>query len=196
MKNTLQILLWILIGIIASAVLFLVTAPPRGTAVELLPAPSPAPIQVHVDGAVKQPGVYALPPGSRVQAAIQAAGGLTGQANQNAVNLAARLADGDKLRVPEIGAPGEPAAAQDPDPTPAASKSKSIPAAVPGAPLNLNTATLDELQTLPGIGLTRAQQIIDYRQAHGGFHSIDELKDISGIGDATFARLKDLVIVK
>ncbi len=191
MKSWHHTLLGLFIGMVATAVLFLVTAPPRGASVELLPAPTPAPIMVHIDGAVQHPGVYALPRDSRMQEAIQAAGGLNQQANQNAVNLAARLKDGDKLTIPAAGTQiALPPASQ-----PTTSKAKSSPQATPSAPVNINTATLEELQTLPGIGATRAQQIIDYRQAHSGFKSIDELQNITGIGPATFEKLKDMVTV-
>ncbi len=191
MKSWHHTLLGLFIGMVATAVLFLVTAPPRGASVELLPAPTPAPIMVHIDGAVQHPGVYALPRDSRIQEAIQAAGGLSQQANQDAVNLAARLKDGDKLIIPAAGTPAVlPLASQ-----PTTSKSKSSAQATPGAPVNINTATLDELQTLPGIGATRAQQIIDYRQAHGGLKTIDEIQNVTGIGPATYEKLKDLITV-
>lgn len=188
MKNWQYTLLWLFIGMIATAILFLVTAPPRGDSVELLPAPSPAPIMVHVDGAVQRPGVYALPPNSRVQDAIQAAGGFSAKANQGAINLAARLEDGDRLTVPETGTPVAPPSSGIPD----SNRSKDI---APGSVVNINTATLNELQTLPGIGSTRAQEIIDYRQAHGGFKTIEDLMNVTGIGEATFERLKGLITV-
>lgn len=173
---------------IATAILFLVTAPPRGDSVELLPAPSPAPIMVYVDGAVQHPGVYALPQDSRALDAIQAAGGFSQKANQGAINLAARLKDGDRLTIPETGTPAAPTSSG----VPGSSRSKDIS---PGSVVNINTATLEELQTLPGIGSTRAQDIIDYRQAHGDFKTIEDLMNVTGIGEATFERLKDLVTV-
>jgi competence protein ComEA len=192
MKQWHYTLLVFLVGMIASAALFLVASPPRGTAVELLPAPTPAPIVIDVDGAVLRPGVYSLPRESRVQDAIQAAGGLSQTANQNAVNLATRLKDGDKLTIPALGTPFaiEPA-------TPPATRSKAVDPslATPGALVNLNTASLEELQTLPGIGPTKAQQIIDYRQAHGVFKTIDELQNVTGIGPATFEQLRSFVTV-
>jgi competence protein ComEA len=192
MKHWQNTLLGLFIGMIATAVLFLVTAPPRGTSVELLPAPSPAPIQVHVDGAVKNPGVYSLPSASRVGQAIQAAGGFNAQANQGAVNLAARLKDGDRLTIPAEGTQVAPLQS---NAEPTVPKSKSAALATPGAPVNLNTATLEDLQTLPGIGVTRAQDILDYRQAHGVFKTIDELQNVKGIGEATFERLKPFITV-
>ncbi len=191
MKSLHHTLLGLFIGMVATAVLFLVTAPPRGASVELIPAPTPAPIMIDIDGAVQHPGVYALPRDSRVQEAIQAAGGLSQQANQSAVNLATRLKDGDKLTIPAAGT--QVALPQSSESTPV--KAKSSAQATPGAPVNINTATLEELQTLPGIGATRAQQIIDYRQANGGFKSIDELQNVTGIGPATYEKLKDWITV-
>lgn len=194
MKNLFQALLWILVGMIASAVLFLVVMPPRGKGVELLPAPTAAPILVHVDGAVQKPGVYPLLRESRAQDAIQAAGGLSPNANSSAVNLAARLKDGDKLIIPGIGTALPPPTAS----TPSSRSGKTIAGqtATPSGPVNLNTATIEELQTLPGIGATRAQDIIDYRDSHGGFKTINEIENVSGIGPSTFEKLKDRISVQ
>ncbi len=199
MKSWHHTLLGLFIGMAATAVLFLVTAPPRGASVELLPAPTAAPILVHIDGAVQHPGVYALPRDSRIQEAIQAAGGFSQQANQDAVNMAARLKDGDKLIIPAAGTPAVLPQASQPTVAkakgPAQGSAQSVAKVTPGAPVNINTATLDELQTLPGIGATRAQQIIDYRQAHGNFKTIDELQNVTGIGPATYEKLKDWITV-
>ncbi len=190
MKSWQFALLGLFTGMIATAVLFLVTSPPRGTSLELLPAPSPAPIVVQVDGAVVNPGVYSLPRGSRVQQAVRAAGGFAITANQSAVNLAAPLNDGARLTVPGEGTLIAPL--QQPTGEPGDKKEKN-PAST--SPVNLNTATLEELQTLPGIGPTRAQQILDYRQANGAFKTIDELQNVSGIGPATFDKLKPFITV-
>ncbi len=192
MKEWQSRLLWLFIGITVSAILFLVTAPPRGESIELLPAPSPAPIMVHVDGAVIQPGVYALPRESRVQDAIHAAGGLNPKANRNVINLAAPLQDGDRLVVPEAGTP----MAAPPMELPGANRSNNSFGSTAGSLVNINTATAEQLQTLPGIGVTRAQDIIDYRQEHGNFTSVEDLKNVKGIGDATFENLKMLITVK
>jgi competence protein ComEA len=191
MKNWHYTLLWLFVGMIATAALFLVTSPPRGKSVELLPAPSPAPIMVHVDGAVQHPGVYPLPRESRVQDVIQAAGGFAQKANTDAINLAARLEDGDKLVVPQVGTPAAPPSVV----APTASRANPLPESksTPGALVNINTATLEELQTLPGIGATRAQDIINYRQAHGAFKTIEDLGNVTGIGQVTIERLKDLI---
>ena len=137
---------------------------------------------VDVAGAVRRPGLYRLRAGSRIDDAIAAAGGVTAKAQLDAVNLAAPIADGEQVVVPGRGAGGVAAA------TPPAAGSS------PSAPLDLNTATLEQLDGLPGIGPVTAQKIIDYRQEHGAFHSVAELEGVPGIGPGRLAQLKGLVI--
>jgi competence protein ComEA len=145
-------------------------------------AAAPKLVVVDVAGAVRRPGLYRLQEGSRIDDAITLAGGPTPKAQLGAVNLAAPVADGEQVVVPGRGAPGVvPAAA------PAAGSS-------PSAPLDLNSATLEQLENLPGIGPVTAQKILDYRQAHGAFHSVTELQGVPGIGPAHMAQLKGLVI--
>ena len=136
---------------------------------------------VDVAGQVRRPGLYNLRAGSRVNDAIAAAGGATRKAQLDAVNLAAPIADGQQIVVPGSGAGGVAAAS-----SPAGSS--------PSAPLDLNSATLEQLEALPGIGPVTAQKILDYRQQHGAFHSVAELEGVSGIGPAHMAELKGLVI--
>jgi competence protein ComEA len=136
---------------------------------------------VDVAGAVRRPGLYRLRSGSRIDDAITAAGGPTTKAQLAAVNLAAPVADGEQVVVPGRGA-GVAAASP-----PAAGSS-------PSAPLDLNTATAEQLDALPGIGPVTAQKILDYRQAHGPFHSVAELEGVPGIGAGRLAQLKGLVI--
>jgi competence protein ComEA len=136
---------------------------------------------VDVAGAVRHPGLYRLRAGSRVQDAVMAAGGGTRKAQLDAVNLAAPIADGEQIVVPGSGAGGVAA-----DSSPAGSS--------PSAPLDLNSATLEQLEALPGIGPVTAQKILDYRQQHGAFHSVSELEGVSGIGPSHMAQLKGLVI--
>jgi competence protein ComEA len=137
---------------------------------------------IDVAGAVRRPGLYRLQTGSRIDDAIAAAGGVTAKAQLDAINLAAPVADGEQVVVPGSGAAGAPAA--------------SPPAAgsAPSAPLDLNTATAEQLEALPGIGPVTAQKILDYRQAHGAFRSVAELEGVPGIGPAHMAQLKGLVI--
>jgi competence protein ComEA len=137
---------------------------------------------VDVAGAVRRPGLYKLRTGSRIDDAISAAGGATAKAQLEAVNLAAPVADGEQVVVPGRGAGG------------AAVSSSPAAGSSPSAPLDLNTATLEQLEALPGVGPVTAQKILDYRQAHGPFHSVDELQGVPGIGPAHMAQLKGLVI--
>jgi competence protein ComEA len=143
-----------------------------------------APVLVHVAGAVRRPGVYEMPSGSRVDDAIREAGGATRKASLDLLNLAAPLVDGQQVLVPRRGA--VPAA-----PTAAASASG---AGAPLTPVRLSTATLAELDSLPGVGPVTAQKIVDYRDEHGPFASVEELDAIPGIGPARLEQLRELVV--
>jgi competence protein ComEA len=135
---------------------------------------------VHVAGAVRHPGVYELGSGARVQDAVRRAGGAVRGANLDAVNLAARLADGQQIIVPSaMAAPAsDPAGGADPA------------AAAPSAPVSLGSATLEQLQTLDGVGPATAQKIVAYRTEHGGFRSVDDLANVPGIGPKKLAAIK------
>jgi competence protein ComEA len=130
-------------------------------------------VTVHVAGAVGEPGVYRLPAGSRVTDAVQRAGGASGAAALDGINLAAPLSDGQQVVVPGRGGAGSAA-------TGSASE----------GPISLGSATLEELDTVEGIGPVTAQNILDYRDQHGGLSSVDELDRISGIGPATMESLR------
>jgi len=154
--------------------------------------PSAAPdLVVDICGAVVRPGVYHLAAGARVCDLVQAAGGATGHAELTAVNLAATLTDGQQVVVPKRGQPAAivPAAGAS-----GGSGGSSTPSAT-AAPVNLNLATVEQLDALPGVGPATAQKIVDYRTSNGAFRSVEDLKNVSGIGDAKFAALKDLVTV-
>lgn len=164
-----------------------IAAPPgpaRPVGVAVSPSPSPSVLYVHVAGRVHHPGVYQFHQGDRVIDAIRAAGGVQPKADLRSINLAALLVDGQQIIVWKRGATGAVAAGG--------------VAAGPGlrAPLvNLNTATLDELETLPGIGPALGQRILDYRLAHGPFASVDDLLNVSGIGETRLEDLRPLVTV-
>ncbi|MFQ5617277.1 MAG: helix-hairpin-helix domain-containing protein [Anaerolineales bacterium] len=186
----------ILTGILIAGVIWLVASPPRGEPVTLLPPPTPAPVVVHVTGAVAEPGVYELPVDSRVQDALDAAGGALPEADTSGLNLAARLADGSQIRVGTL-----PSTTQDASPsaiiTPTSIPDSSAPPGTPdaGAIVNINTATQRELETLPGIGPVTAQKIIAYRKENGDFETIENIVNVSGIGPATFDKIKDRITV-
>ena len=142
-------------------------------------------ITVDVKGAVKSPGIYDLPMGSRVNDAVQKAGGLTEQADSKSLNLAQKVSDEALVYVPTKG---EEAASQQAGSGTAYSTSKE-------KKVNLNKASLEELKQVKGLGGKRAQDIIDHREANGKFKSVDELKKVSGIGAKTIEKLKDYVTV-
>jgi competence protein ComEA len=153
------------------------------------PAP-PVRLVVDVVGAVRRPGLYELPDGSRVDDAIRKAGGAKPTAALAQINLAAPLADGAQIVVPVRARAGSPTAEPAPDAAPVTPPSG---AATPATPVHLNTATLEELDGLPGVGPVTAQRILDYRQEHGAFRSVDELDAVPGIGPARLEQLRELV---
>ncbi|HEX4345167.1 MAG TPA: helix-hairpin-helix domain-containing protein [Solirubrobacteraceae bacterium] len=156
-------------------------------------------LTVDVAGAVRHPGVYELPAGSRVNDALRRAGGAARRADLTAVNLAAKLEDGRQVLVPLRAAVAAPAAtgaggsASGGETSATGAGGGVVGAAAPAAPINLNIATLEQLDTLDGVGPGIAQRILDYRQQHGGFSRIEELGEVPGIGDKRFATLKPLV---
>jgi competence protein ComEA len=135
---------------------------------------------VHVTGAVRRPGVYRLPQGSRVGDAVERAGGASDGDSVEGVNLAARLSDGQQIVVPKKGAA-----------VGGAGGAGAAGAADPEGPISLGSATLEQLDTIEGIGPKTAQDIIDYREEHGGFSSVDEIDQVSGIGPKTMEALRD-----
>jgi competence protein ComEA len=178
----------ILIGVLAVLALVLLAsrllfgaqapaAPPIPTAAATT-ASAQASLVVDVVGAVRRPGVYRLPHGSRVADALARAGGATIKAEVELVNLAAPIADGEQVVVPRRGSPGG---------------AGSLTPGLAAGPVHLNTATLVQLDALPGVGPVTAQKILDYRQQHGAFASVDELDAVPGIGPAKLEQLKGLV---
>ncbi len=182
----------LLVAALAAGVLLLVagryfasagasSADPRAARLRVPRLPvSPPRLVVHVVGAVRRPGLYRLRQGERIADAVARAGGARRSADLTAVNLAAPLADGEQVVVPAKVAPG--IAGVPPQATAAAH-----------GPVHLNTATLEELDSLPGVGPVTAQKILDYRTAHGAFASVDELDGVPGIGPARLDDLRKLV---
>ena len=195
MKTWQSILFGILLGLLFSGALLLIVAPPQGKPIELSPLPTPAPLVVYITGAVARPGVYTLPRLSRVSNAIDAAGGLTPDADQSSINLAARLIDGEKIAVPKVNQPVMGTSAPPSQNKQPVSTSSSLATPSIENPLNINTATTEEFDLLPGIGPTRAADIVAYRTQHGPFKTIDGIMQVSGIGQTTFDRIKNLIYV-
>lgn len=198
MKRDVWILAFGLIGgLLGAGLVFLAAGRPRGQAIYLSPPPTPAPIQVYVSGSVVRAGVYALPPDSRVDDAVQAAGGLLPEANAAALNLAAGLKDGEQLSIPTLAPTGPPLSQALTGGTRFTQPQAIQPAqpTVQAGKVNINTAAMEELDTLPGIGPVIAQRIIDYRQANGPFLDLEAIMDVSGIGPATFDRIKELITI-
>lgn len=165
------------------------TVPPSATAGASRPAAgeptsAPATVVVSVVGEVARPGLVTLPEGARVADAVEAVGGLLSGADQSSLNLAAPLADGQQIAV---GVPGAAPPAGPADPV-------GRPSGV-GGPVDLNSAGAAELEDLPGVGPVLAQRIIDHRQQHGPFSTVDELQDVPGIGPAVFGGLAGSVTV-
>ncbi len=147
-------------------------------------------VVVHVVGEVRRPGLQRLPPGSRVSDAVEAAGGPTRTADLGAVNLARPVVDGEQVRVP---APGEVVHVGGVPGGAAPGVGAAPGGAAAGGTVSLNTADPATLETLPGVGPVLAQRIVEWRTAHGGFTSVDELTEVSGIGEKTFEQLRPLV---
>jgi competence protein ComEA len=143
---------------------------------------------VHVAGEVRRPGVYQVPRGGRVNDAVRLAGGLTRRAEQAGVNLVARVTDGQQVIVPRRGT-GAPSASA-PGSGSAGTTGGGAP---PGAKVSLATATLEQLDGIDGIGPTLAKRIVEYREQHGGFRSVDELRQVDGIGEKRFESLREAV---
>ena len=163
---------------------------PRASSAPAPASAAPTTVQVVVvqaAGAVMQPGLYRLAPGSRVDDLVHAAGGLAPDADPDRVNLAAQLTDGEKVYIPRVG---EVVPVLPTDGTSGRGESSA-----PGSPVDLNTASVAQLDTLPGIGPATAQAIVDYRSAHGRFSSVDDLLNVRGIGPAKLEELRPLVRV-
>jgi competence protein ComEA len=173
MKTILYITYGVLIGLLAAGIIWLAVSRPRGEAITLLPTSTPGLLTVYVSGAVATPGVYDLPDGSRVVAAVQAAGGLLPGAETTNINMATLITDGQQINIPGIVDTSH----------------------VNVGRVNINTATLEQLDALPGIGPTTAQSILDYRLQHGPFQVIQDIQNVPGIGPATYAQIQAYINV-
>ena len=169
----------VLIGLVLGGIFWIIARSPRGNSVELLPAPTPSPLIVDVAGAIPKPGVYELPEGSRVKDAVEAAGGFLAEADKSTINLAAPLEDGQRLDIPFL-AGTEPLGS-------VTTQEEQVDL------IDINTADVDTLSTLPGIGPTLAQRIVDYRDTYGPFFYIEDIMNVEGISATTFENIKDLI---
>jgi competence protein ComEA len=168
------------------------SAPPQAPSTAASAPPTAAHVVIHVTGAVRAPGVYQLRPGQRVADAIAAAGGALPDAEADALNLAAPVADGDRIAVPAAGEALSPSGGASAGHSHADNASVGSDA---GAPVDLNTADLAELEALPGIGPATAAAIVDHRTANGPFASVDDLEAVRGIGPAKLEAIRDHVRV-
>jgi competence protein ComEA len=165
---------------------FIISTPvPTATPI-LAPTPTPAPLRVYVTGAVHKPDVYVLPPGSIVKDALLAAGGATDDADLERINLAVQVYDQQQIYVPRVGEDAPPI------PLPG-DRSSTAPLS---SKVNINSASMETLDTLPGVGPAIAQRIVDYRTEHGPFATIEEIMNVKGIGPTTFDKMKDMIAVE
>lgn len=200
MKQLYLISFGLLIGLLASGLILIIASPDSGQPIILYPAPTAtetstpkptktnAPITVQINGEIQKPGIYAVPENSRVEDLILAAGGLTEDADIRFVNFALIVRDGDYIYIPSEG-----------EKIPEIARNSSINALLDDEndihyPININEASQDDFESLPGIGPSKASDIIAYRQMVGSFSSLDDLLEISGIGPATLEALSDYLI--
>ncbi len=195
MKSWWKIPFGVVCGLLGAGILLLGTSQPRGEAINLLPPPTPPPVVVHVSGAVNQPGVFSLPKNSRMQDALNAAGGLAPEADTQSLNLAAFLVDGELIWIPF-----QPLEQSQKQTLTKNQGSQATTAIQPTAQnksklININTASQSELERLPSIGPVTAKKIIAYRETNGPFTQIDSIQQVNGIGPATFEDIKDLITI-
>jgi len=163
----------VIIGLLMGGVIWIVASPPRGKPVTLATQPSDQLISVYISGEVVNPGVYQIPLGSRVKDAIDIAGGFLLSADVSQINQAALVTDSSHINIMPLISTGN---SQNPG-------------------ININSATEDELETLPGIGPVSAKNIINYRLENGPFNTIEEIQKVAGIGPQTFDNIKHLITV-
>jgi competence protein ComEA len=201
-RNRAYVLAVLLVAIAAGSMLLWLRRPQPDPIVISTPAPTvtptpvqtptPSPLRVYVTGAVHQPDVYLLAPGSIVKQALAAAGGATADADLDRINLAVQLQDQQQVYVPRQGEGTPPAPLVSSDLPVGDTRSQSLSVSL----VNINSASVSELETLPGIGPVFAQRIVDYREQNGPFASNEGIMEVNGIGPATFARLEGLITVR
>jgi competence protein ComEA len=200
MKDLWKILFGVVCAFLGAGLILVISGQPRGQSIALQPPPTPAPLIVHVTGAVLHPGVYRLPSQSRISDAVQAAGGFTINADQDALNLASFIQDGSKIQVPAIQT-----AAPEIQISPTTEESTSSPTLISSPtqttyprfnfPIDINTASALELEALPLIGQVRAARIVSYRQSHGPFKRIEDIRNVYDIDPEVYAAIRDLITI-
>lgn len=190
MKTWQHVLLGFLLGIVSVGVILLTVTPPRGLSVELLPAPTPQPATIYITGCVEKPGLYQLSPDSRVVDALELAGGDCQSSNLAGINLAAKLSDGMQIDVPFEGNQSST------HPVINEKSSDNENLQIQEASININTASWEIIETLPGIGPEKAKQIVEYRQEVGFFLTIDDLLKVPGIGATILSQIEPYITLK
>ncbi len=176
------VILAVLVGILFSGIILLIASAPRGVPIVLSNLSTPAKIRFEIYGAIRQPGVYSAPANIRVEDAVAYAGGFTESADISASHLAAAVSDSDQILIPTR-------ALYEATITPMIKNST-------GEKINLNTADIEELQSLPGIGEKKAKDIIHFRETNGGFSDVADLLDIPGFGEKTVDQFLDLITIE
>ncbi|MFQ3611913.1 MAG: helix-hairpin-helix domain-containing protein [Fimbriimonadales bacterium] len=173
-------------------------SPTETETAESTPTPETAEtLVVHVSGAVRKSGVYQVPAGSRVADAVEQAGGATQNADLDALNLAEPINDGQKIYVPRKGeVPAPTLATSSKSSAPSGREIERSPIATPKFPININRASAEELEALPGIGATLARRIVEHRQQNGPFQSVDDLLEVRGIGSKKMEDIRPLITVR
>jgi len=173
-KQTLLLITYgVFIGLTVGGLIWITARPPQGVPILLAASSTASPLTVYISGEVVNPGVYKLPQGSRILDAINSAGGFLSDADKSGINLAEIIIDSSQIDIPSILGREDSSTGK----------------------VNINTATIDELEGLPGIGPTAARMIIEYRQSHGFFTSIDDIQKVEGIGPVTYEKIRNLISI-
>lgn len=188
MKTWQSVMMGFIGGAIAIGAIFIFASQPHGEAIQLSAPPTPAPIKIYITGAVSKPGVYSVDLDSRVEDVIKLADGLLDTADKDTINLASTVKDGEKILIPyKNNSIPQRATIGIEEPSPAIRSA---------FPIDINSATQDELSLLPAIGDTKAAAIISYREKQGFFSKIEDIKKVPGIGSGIYSQIKDLIIAR
>jgi len=189
MKTIINILIGVLVGLLAAGAMYLTVRTPTGEPIQLMPSPTAQPIVVYITGGVNLPGIYRLPAESRLVDLVEQAGGFQEGVDFSRINLADPIEDGQQVVIPGGSVIATPVL------TIGGGGLLFTPTPPAGRLVDINIATLDELEKLPGIGPTAAQKIIDYRTTNGPFARIDDLLKVPGIGPSILEEIRGLIIV-